>query len=81
LQKQFWRCSIHFKNFFVLTFDKEFEAYGTWSDDEISEGISKNEGKHVGAILKFRTAKGEKIHVKVASSFISLEQAAIELNS
>jgi predicted alpha-1,2-mannosidase len=69
----------NFKNFFVLTFDKEFEAYGTWSDDEISEGISKNEGKHVGAILKFRTAKGEKIHVKVASSFISLEQAQLNL--
>jgi predicted alpha-1,2-mannosidase len=69
----------NFKNFFVLTFDKEFEAYGTWSDDEISKGIAKNEGKHVGAILKFKTTKGEKIHVKVASSFISPEQAELNL--
>jgi putative alpha-1,2-mannosidase len=50
----------NFKNFFVLTFDKEFEAYGTWSDDEISKGIAKNEGKHVGAILKFKTDKRRK---------------------
>jgi len=70
----------NFKNYFVLTFDKEFEAYGTWNKDEISEGSTKNEGEHVGAILKFNTSKGEQVHVKVASSFISPEQAELNLN-
>jgi predicted alpha-1,2-mannosidase len=69
----------NFKNYFVLTFDKEFQVFGTWNKDEIHEGTSKNEGEHVGAILKFNTSKGEKIHVKVASSFIVPQQAELNL--
>jgi len=69
----------NFKNYFVLAFDKEFQVFGTWNKDEIREGTSKNEGEHVGAILKFSTSKGEKVHVKVASSFISQEQAELNL--
>ena len=69
----------NFKNYFVLTFDRDFEAFGSWNGDDISEGKLENEGDHVGAILKFRTSRGEKINVKVASSFISHEQAELNL--
>ena len=69
----------NFQNYFILQFDKDFEAFGTWSKDEIAKGTSKNEGEHVGAILKFKTSKGEQINVKVSSSFISHEQAALNL--
>lgn len=69
----------NFKNYFVLTFDRDFEAFGSWNGDKISKGKLENEGKHVGAILKFETSKGEKVNVKVASSFISHEQAELNL--
>ncbi len=69
----------NFKNYFVLTFDRDFEAFGSWNGEDISEGKLENEGDHVGAILRFKTKKGEKIHVKVASSFISHEQAELNL--
>lgn len=69
----------NFKNYFVLIFDHDFEAYGSWNGDKITKGKLENEGKHVGAILRFKTSKGEKVNVKVASSFISHEQAELNL--
>lgn len=70
----------NFKNYFVLTFDRDFEAFGSWNGEQISEGKLENEGDHVGAILKFKTVRGEKVNVKVASSFISHDQAELNLN-
>ena len=34
---------------------------------------------HVGAVIGFKTTKGEIVHAKVASSFISFEQASLNL--
>lgn len=66
----------NFHNYFVLQFDKDFELSHTWSDDwTLLENSTDNSGEHVGAILGFKTKRGEKITVKVASSFISPEQA------
>ena len=41
--------------------------------------IWSQEGDHVGAVLGFKTKRGEKINVRVASSFISHEQALLNL--
>ena len=37
------------------------------------------EGKHVMAVITFKTKKGEVVHARVASSFISPEQAELNL--
>lgn len=50
-----------------------------WSGDKIIEGKKEVKDNHVGAVLGFRTSKGEKIGVKVSSSFISEEQAWLNL--
>ena len=72
----------NFHNYFIAEFDKDFEINHTWSDDWVlSENTLINEGKHVGAIIGFKTKKGEQVHVKVASSFISSEQASINLKT
>jgi predicted alpha-1,2-mannosidase len=65
----------NFHNYFVATFDKDFELTHTWSDSTLFENSTNQEGEHVGAVVKFKTKKGEQVHVKVASSFISREQA------
>ena len=72
----------NFHNYFVVYFDKDFESVQTWNRDE-SEDLDDQmltsalvaEGYHVGAVLSFKTNENEKITAKVASSFISLDQA------
>lgn len=71
----------NFHNYFVAEFDKDFELNHTWGDNwKFLENSTNSEGEHVGAIIGFKTKKGEAVHVKVASSFISLEQAKINLD-
>ena len=69
----------NFHNYFVAEFDKDFEIIHTWKNNKLKENQKKSEGKHVGAIIGFKTKKGEKVTVKVASSFISPEQAELNL--
>ncbi|MFT5757623.1 MAG: putative alpha-1,2-mannosidase [Alteromonadaceae bacterium] len=71
----------NFHNYFVAEFDKDFELTHTWGDNwQLVENSTENEGDHVGAILGFKTKKGDAVHVKVASSFISAEQAQLNLD-
>jgi predicted alpha-1,2-mannosidase len=65
----------NFANYFVIIFDRPFSASGVWSPDSVQEGGTKLEGKHTGAYLKFDTSAGMQVGCKVASSFISPEQA------
>jgi predicted alpha-1,2-mannosidase len=70
----------NFHNYFVAEFDKDFEVNHTWNDDwNLVENSTNSEGAHVGAIIGFKTKKGETVHVKVASSFISPAQAQLNL--
>ncbi|MCF0195330.1 MAG: glycoside hydrolase family 92 protein [Bacteroidaceae bacterium] len=64
----------NFKNYFVLEFDRPFASV-----KEIREDFSKDDTNHAGAIVGFVTKKGEQVHVRVASSFISEEQAVRNL--
>ncbi|ABL98504.1 GH92 family glycosyl hydrolase [Shewanella amazonensis] len=70
----------NFHNYFVIEFDKEFELTHTWHDGwALQPNQLSSEGEHVGAIIGFKTQRGEQVHAKVASSFISPEQAEINL--
>ena len=64
-----------FKNYFVVQFDEPFASSAVWSDSVVAKGRTALTGDHVGAIVGFRTERGDKVNVKVASSFISPEQA------
>ncbi len=70
-----------FGNYFVIVFDRPFSAYGVWSDGNIHAGQAKLDGKHVGAFLKFDTSSDKVVGCKVASSFISPEQALLNLST
>lgn len=71
----------NFHNYFVAEFDRDFEVTHTWGDEwKLMQNSAENEGDHVGAIIGFKTNRGDQVHVKVASSFISLEQAQLNLN-
>jgi len=65
----------NFKNYFVIVFDKPFTYTASVSDSIIAKGNLEAKTNHAGAIIGFSTRKGEIIHARVASSFISHEQA------
>nr|WP_319999699.1 GH92 family glycosyl hydrolase [uncultured Draconibacterium sp.] len=69
----------NFKNYFVAVFDKDFEVVKTWKDENLQDK-SEAESFHVGGIVGFKTQKGEEVNVKLASSFISAEQAELNLS-
>ena len=69
----------NFKNYFVLEFDKPFEYMGTFVNGKLEKGVTEQKDNHVGAVIGFATKKGEKVNARVASSFISHEQAALNL--
>lgn len=69
----------NFKNFFVAVFDKPFHYKASVRNGIISEDNLECSDNHTGGIIGFSTKKGEKVHVRVASSFISFEQAEINL--
>ena len=71
---------LNFRNYFELRFDKPFTYNATWSDQKLSKGNLEQKDQHVGAVIGFKTKKGEAVHIKVASSFISAEQAALNLS-
>lgn len=69
----------NFKNYFVMEFDKPFTSTILVENNVNKAGVLELKTDHAGAIVGFSTTKGEQIHVKVASSFISHEQAALNL--
>ncbi len=65
----------NFKNYFVVVFDKPFTYTATFESTQSAE----QKADHAGAVIGFKTRRGEVVHARVASSFISHEQAEINL--
>lgn len=69
----------NFKNYFVIYFDKDFSLAKTWSGNKLNNQDLELQSDHTGAVIGFKTSKGEKVGLKTASSFISFEQADLNL--
>ncbi len=69
----------NFRNYFVIYADKPFTAAYTWHDSTLVKNALEQQAEHAGAIVGFKTAKGEQVTFKIASSFISPEQAELNL--
>ncbi|MBO7240335.1 MAG: GH92 family glycosyl hydrolase [Bacteroidaceae bacterium] len=75
----------NFRNYFVVVFDKPFEYIATFFNDgstnptQLTKESMQQTAHHTDAIIGFKTRKGEIVHARVASSFISSEQAEINL--
>ena len=70
----------NFRNWFVVVFDKPFESFMVY--DGPHKGLEESfefEGDHALASVSFRTRRGESVNLRAASSFISLDQAWINL--
>jgi predicted alpha-1,2-mannosidase len=69
----------NFKDYFVLEFDHPFTYKTVVEDGRMDNGSLESKCNHAGAIIGFKTRRGEKINVRVASSFISAAQAELNL--
>ena len=81
----------NFKNYFVIEFDKPFVYRATFSNDvepkrkkdkvslSLKRDVMEQTAFHAGAVVGFKTGKGEVVHARVASSFISFGQAEANL--
>ena len=69
----------NFKSYFVLEFNQDFKSYGTWENEKgtIKAKNKQDLGKGVGAFLEFKP--GSMVEVKMASSYISPDQAELNL--
>lgn len=71
----------NFKNYFVLEFDRDFDTTQTFDGAwKVTPNSTTATGQRVGAAIRFRTRKGDPVNVRVASSFISAEQAQLNLD-
>ena len=69
----------NFKNYFVITFSKPFTYTATVDNGKIKTDNLESKEDHSGGIIGFSTEKGEKVTASVASSFISFEQAELNM--
>ncbi|MCT3904558.1 GH92 family glycosyl hydrolase [Elizabethkingia anophelis] len=69
----------NFKNYFVVQFDKNFDLTSAWKDNALVNDQLEITSNHAGAIVGFKLNAKESVYAKVASSFISFEQAEINL--
>ncbi|WP_255702683.1 glycoside hydrolase domain-containing protein [Antarcticibacterium sp. 1MA-6-2] len=71
----------NFKNYFVIQFDKPFVTTGIWENRNGKkwENKTSEEGEGIGAYIRFKD--GQTVQAKIASSYISAEQAELNLET
>jgi len=70
----------NFKGYFAILIDKPFENFGTWDNDEVNPQNKERFGTRMGAYISLKTGKNEVVKVRIATSFISVEQAIKNLS-
>ncbi|MBO7067686.1 MAG: GH92 family glycosyl hydrolase [Bacteroidaceae bacterium] len=65
----------NFRNYFVLQFDRPFTITAICDEGRENKSALETTSKHAQGVVGFTTKRGEQVNVRVASSFISIEQA------
>ena len=71
-----------YKLHFVVRFSKPFDSMGGWVGTNITPEAKEITGSgDVGAFVNYQTVEGEVIQVKTGISFVSIEQARLNLDT
>jgi predicted alpha-1,2-mannosidase len=70
----------NFHNYFVARFDTDFDSIMVEVDGVRMPDSLSGSGNHAIAAVRFKTTPGKAVNVRVASSFISQEQALMNLS-
>jgi len=67
--------------YFVAQFDKPFVSFAGWRNGELVEIDDFIKGENTGAYVQYTTSEGEVTKMKVAISYVSTEQARLNLQT
>jgi len=74
-----------FHVYFAARYDKPAAGFGTWKDGGVAPDISNQKvtkkDQRIGCYLQYRTVENEAVLLKIAVSFVSMEQALAYLDS
>lgn len=68
----------NFRNWFVIVSDTPFEMMQVIDGNKVTEK-NEVEADHALALVGFKTGRGQQVNLRVASSFISIDQAQLNL--
>ncbi len=67
--------------YYVMQFEKPVDEFGAWKNGEIITEKNEIEGEKTGAYVSFATKEGEQRLMKVGISYVSIEQARLNLET
>ncbi len=67
--------------YFAVQFDRPFKSFGTWNVGAINPGLRTSTSKQPGAYLTFDTSREPTVKAKVGISFVSVENALLNLKT
>ncbi len=67
--------------YFAVQFDRPFKSFGTWNAGAINPGLRTSTSKEPGAYLTFDTSREPSVKAKVGTSFVSVENALLNLKT
>ena len=70
----------NFSNYFIIEFNTPFDEFGTWNGEGNIYSNNELSGEHVGSYVSFINNNSNVIEARISSSFISHDQAQINLN-
>jgi len=77
-----WNMGDAYTVYFHAVFDTPAKAVGTWKNGKMTDVKSQyDDGLPTGAILRYKTQKGQQITVKVGISFVSTGKAKANLQN
>ena len=70
-----------YRVYFVAKFDRPLAGYGAWQDADKKEGATQIGGKTAAAFLRFDCSARQRVNMSVAISYVSVENARLNLQS
>ncbi|MCA1637507.1 MAG: glycoside hydrolase family 92 protein, partial [Acidobacteria bacterium] len=67
--------------YFAVQFDRPFKSFGTWNAGAVNPGLRSSTSKQPGAFLTFDTSREPTVKAKVGISFVSVENALLNLKT
>lgn len=71
--------AFRFKGYFSARFDRPFSVFGTYRDSMVFRGEKELRGENIGAFLGFDLENDQTVEVQVGTSFISIDQARLNI--
>ena len=76
-------CGSHttYTIYFAAQFDRPFASFGTWNGAAVNPSLRSSIAKQAGAMLTFDTALGPTVKARVGISFVSIQNARLNLTT